>query len=59
MTHTLKTGQLNFENNNHKGSFSCVVIKGGKFHNLKPEFKKQIIDALEYEEPEIKLEDMF
>lgn len=59
-THTLKSGQINFENNDNPGAFSCIVIKNGRFYNMKPEHKQMIIDAMNApEEPTPTLEDMF
>jgi hypothetical protein len=64
--YVLKSGQINFENKDHPGAFACVVIKDGKFHNMKPEHKDMIQAALDCEhevdapdEPPIVLEDMF
>jgi hypothetical protein len=46
MPHKLKSGQINFENTAHAGSFACVVIKDGVFHNLSDEMREQLITAL-------------
>lgn len=43
----LKSGQINFENVSNRGSYSCVVIKNGVFHNLTDQHRKQLIEALQ------------
>lgn len=58
--HKLKSGQINFENQDHPGAFSCVVIKNGVFHNITDEFKDVLIKALQEPEKEIiSIDDMF
>lgn len=60
----LKSGQINFENQDYTGSYACVVIKNGEFFNMTEDLRLQLISALQKEgEPKKKeepsLEDMF
>ena len=60
--YTLKSGQINFQNNDQPGAYSCVVIKDGKFHNLTDDLRKILIDLLQKEgdaPATSSLEDMF
>lgn len=59
--YTLKSGQINFENNSQKGSYSCVVIKDGVFHNLNDDHRRQLLKALNAPQraETNELEDMF
>ena len=43
----LKSGQINFENQDHSGSYSCVVIKDGVFHNMNANLLKLLEQAIE------------
>lgn len=45
--YTLKSGQINFESNENKGAYACVVIKDGEFFNLTDDLRRMILDALQ------------
>jgi hypothetical protein len=56
----LKSGQINFESTVHSGSYSCVVIKDGKFFNLTDQLRSLLLEALNGPETEeMNIEDMF
>lgn len=59
----LKSGQINYESQKNRGSFSCIVIRDGVFHNLSEEQRIDLIKILEsqvpHSETDIDLEDMF
>lgn len=59
----LKSGQINFESTVHSGSYSCVVIKDGVFHNMTEDLRQMLLDALQApngpENVEISIDDMF
>lgn len=61
--YTLKSGQINFESEQHSGSYVCVVIKDGQFHNLTEDLRDQLTELLQApngpEKQEINIEDMF
>lgn len=44
--YTLKTGQINFLDNDNRGAYACVVIKDGEFFNLTDELRQILIDKL-------------
>lgn len=58
----LKSGQINYESQENKGAYSCIVIRDGVFHNLSEEIRLDLIKQLENagkkQEP-IDIEDMF
>jgi len=64
-SHRLKSGQINFENTGYSGSYACVVIRDGVFHNLTGDLKQILIKALngpdtaQAESETTNLEDMF
>jgi len=45
--YTLKSGQINFESNENKGAYACVVIKDGEFFNLTDDLRRMLLDALQ------------
>lgn len=55
--YVLTSGQINFQSNNNKNAYSCVVIKNGVFYNMTDEHRELIIRALD--KKEINLDDMF
>lgn len=56
----LKSGQINFENVNQPGAYSCVVIRDGEIHNMTDDLRQLLLAALN-QKPEITvdLESMF
>lgn len=59
----LKSGQINYEDENQPGCYSCIVIREGVFHNLLEEQRLDLIKILQSQgtEPklDIDLDDMF
>ena len=61
----LKSGQINFENTQHSGSYSCVVIKDGVFYNMTEDLRQMLLSALqapngpEPQKDAMNIEDMF
>ena len=47
MNYKLKSGQINFENLDNPGAYSCVVIKNGEFHNLTDDLRRLLLNALQ------------
>jgi hypothetical protein len=60
---TLTSGQINYQDNDNKASYLCVVIKDGKFHNMSEEIRLDLIERLQKSAPIVQqpvdLEDMF
>lgn len=54
----LKTGQINLASQSNPGSYYCVVIKNGEFHNLTEEIRQHLIEKLQPKKINT-LEDMF
>ena len=59
----LKSGQINYESQENKGAFACIVIRDGVFHNLSEEQRLDLIKILQSQgtetKPDVDLEDMF
>lgn len=64
----LKSGQINYESQESKGAFACIVIRDGVFHNLSEDQRLDLIRILEDYAPDapsarkkqtVDLEDMF
>lgn len=56
----LKSGQLNYENPDSKGVFTCIVVRDGVFHNLSEDQRLDLIKILQAQgEKEIDLREMF
>jgi len=58
----LKSGQINYENQDSKGAFQCIIIRDGVFHNLSEEQRLDLIRILQDHAPDapnVDLEDMF
>lgn len=62
MQYKLKSGQINFENVNQPGAYSCVVIRDGQIHNLTDDLKKLLLNAINGENTQkeyVDLDSMF
>ena len=58
----LKSGQINYESQENKGAYSCVVIRDGVFHNLSEEIRLDLIKQLQnagQKQEAIDIDDMF
>ena len=58
----LKSGQINYESQENKGAYSCVVIRDGVFHNLSEEIRLDLIKQLQnagQKQETIDIDDMF
>lgn len=62
MKYKLKSGQINYESQENKGAYSCIVIRDGVFHNLSEDLRLDLIKHLQNagqkQEP-IDIDDMF
>lgn len=66
LRHKLKSGQINYESMETAGAYSCIVIRGGEFHNLSEDIRLDLISRLQSLAPSaekpvktVDLEDMF
>lgn len=59
--YTLRSGQINFQDNENRGAYACVVIKNGEFYNLTDDLRQILLTALQKPEETktTNLEDMF
>lgn len=58
----LKSGQINYESQENKGAYCCVVIRDGVFHNLSEEIRLDLIKQLQnagQKQEAIDIDDMF
>lgn len=67
---TLTSGQINYQDDDNKAAYVCIVIKDGVFHNMTEEIRLDLIERLSSLSPlakkdltitqqPIDLEDMF
>lgn len=62
LRHKLKSGQINYESLENRGSYSCIVIKDGVFHNLSEDIRLDLIKQLQnagQRQEVIDIDDMF
>lgn len=64
---TLTSGQINYQDDDNKAAYICIVIKDGVFHNMTEEIRLDLIERLSplvkkdltITQQPIDLEDMF
>ena len=54
----LKSGQINYENTEQKGAYSCIVIRDGVFHNLSESQRLDLISILQDCSPTAKKDEL-
>lgn len=66
LRYKLKSGQINYESQENKGAYSCIVIRDGVIHNMSEDVRLDLIRILESYAPDkaqsketVDLEDMF
>lgn len=62
LRYKLKSGQINYQSLENPGSYACIVIKDGVFHNLSEDIRLDLIKQLQNAAPKqetVDLDSMF